>query len=242
MVISRVRMGLKSMKSRVDERRTKSHPALDIIKTRVEERVTAAGVSRNEASRRAGLGLSYVNDLLSGKSLNPTRESLAKLGAVLNTDADYFFGAQDVPRIGASQANSNLPASNIREADALAIPLFHIGLTDPDGFFPLSVERRSNWASPLTASRDTYSITVPDDTMAPRYRIGEVVIVNPSKPVVHGGFAVVRQTDDRVAIREVVTISPDKISVRCLNGEAVIDIPRSKVKSLDRIVGSCELA
>ncbi|WP_445215943.1 XRE family transcriptional regulator [Bradyrhizobium sp. Pa8] len=224
----------------MDDKRPKAHPALDTIKTRVEERVAAAGVSRNEASRRAGLGLSYVNDLLSGKSLNPTRESLAKLGQVLDTDADYFFGTQNTPK------TSSLPPSNLLSVEAPvmasgAIPLFHIGLPDPDGFFPLASERRASWTSPLVASREVYAITVPDDCMAPRYRMGEIAIVSTNKPVVHGGFAVVRQKDDRVAIRQIVSISTDKIVVRCLNGETDIDLPRSQVKALERIIGSCEL-
>ncbi|MCP1790971.1 transcriptional regulator with XRE-family HTH domain [Bradyrhizobium diazoefficiens] len=234
---------MKNMKSRAEEKRTKAHPALDTIKARMQERLLAAGLSGREASVRAKLGLTYANDILSGRSLNPTRETLAKLGAVLDTDADYFFGKQNTPR--------NLPASNLlqmRETvapDALppvgAIPLFQIGLTDPDGFFPLSADRRTAWTSSLVSNRDAFAITVPDDCMAPRYRIGEVVVVSPSKPVVHGGFALVRQTDDRVAIRQIVTISTDKIAVRCLNGEADIDIPRSQVKALERIIGSCEL-
>jgi transcriptional regulator with XRE-family HTH domain len=230
------------MKSRAEEKRTKAHPALDTIKARMQERLLAAGLSGREASVRAKLGLTYANDILSGRSLNPTRETLAKLGAVLDTDADYFFGTQDTPR--------NLPSSNLlqmRETvvpDAPSvgtIPLFQIGLTDPDGFFSLRADRRTAWTSSVASNRDAFAITVPDDCMAPRYRIGEVVVVSPSKPVVHGGFALVRQTDDRVAIRQIVTISTDKITVRCLNGEADIEIPRSQVKALERIIGSCEL-
>lgn len=191
---------------------------------------------------RGKLGLTYANDILSGRSLNPTRETLAKLGAVLDTDADYFFGTQATPRLPASNL---MPVRGNALTEALlpsaTIPLFQIGLTDPDGFFALSQDRRSAYTSPLVSNRDSYAITVPDDCMAPRYRIGEVVVVSPSKPVVHGGFALVRQTDDRVAIRQIVTIATDKISVRCLNGEADIDIPRSQVKALERIIGSCEL-
>ncbi|MBB4398688.1 S24 family peptidase [Bradyrhizobium sp. ERR14] len=230
------------MKSRADDKKTRAqaHPALDTIKSRVEERVAAAGLSKNEASRRAGLGLSYVNDLLAGKSLNPTRESLAKLGQVLDTDADYFFGTQGTPRIS-SHPVSNLLPIEMPQSTAGTIPLFHIGLPDPDGFFPLVAERRASWTSPLLVSRDVYAITVPDDCMAPRYRMGEVALVSPSKPVVHGGFAVVRQTDDRVAIRQIITISADKIVVRCLDTNADIDLPRKNVKALERVIASCEL-
>lgn len=240
MVIKRVRAGLTNMKSRADDKKTRAHPALDTIKTRVEERVIAAGLSKNEASRRAGLGLSYVNDLLAGKSLNPTRESLAKLGQVLNTDADYFFGTQGSPKLSSHPVSNLLPVETPITATG-TIPLFNIGLPDPDGFFPLAAERRASWTSPLVVSRDVYAITVPDDSMSPRYRMGEVALVSPSKPVVHGGFAVVRQTDDRVAIRQIITISTDKIVVRCLDNNADIDLPRSQVKALERIIASCEL-
>lgn len=241
MVISRVRRGLRDMNAKAT---TRAHPQLETIKARVEERVSAKGISKNEASRRAGLGLSYVNDLLAGKSLNPSREGLSKLAVVLDTDVNYFFGKQSLPRIGTTSQETDGLTGLPRVHETVhnpTIPLFQIGLTDPDGFFSLNPSRRTSWTSPLAAPADTYAVTVPDDTMAPRYRIGEVVVVSPSKPVAHGGFAIVRQTDDRVAIREVVSISPDKIGVRMLNGENIIDIPRSQVKSLERIVGSCEL-
>ncbi|MBB4377075.1 LexA family transcriptional regulator [Bradyrhizobium sp. SBR1B] len=232
------------MKSRAEEKRTKAHPALETIKARIAERLVAAGLSGREASVRAKLGLTYANDILSGRSLNPTRETLAKLGTVLDTDADYFFGTQDTPRnTPHSKLAALISAAPAVEATAArsTIPLFQIGLPDADGFFALSADRRSTWASPLASERDAYAITVPDDCMAPRYRMGEVVVVSPTRPVMHGGFALVRQTDDRVAIRQIVTIWTDKITVRLLNGKGDMDIPRSEVKALERIIASCEL-
>ncbi|WP_234713357.1 LexA family transcriptional regulator [Rhodopseudomonas palustris] len=227
------------MKSKMiaEDKARKAHPLIETIKARVEERVTAANLSRNEASRRARLGLSYVNDLLADKSRNPTREALAKLAKVLDTDVAYFFGEQDVPRMGVFPASGTANQVNGHGQ----IPLYQIGLTDLDGFFALLDSSRVPWTSPITNSPGSYCVTVPDDTMAPRFRIGEVVVVNPSKPVLHGGFAVVRLTDKRVAIREVVTIAPDKVSVRTLGDQTVTDIPREKVERLDRIVATCEL-
>lgn len=242
MVLSAVRGKREMAKAAAPERKHRVHPRLETIKERIEERVLVLNASRNELSRRAGLGLSYVNDLLSGKSLNPTKEGLLKLAPILDCDFAYLVGEQPTPRINANGRPSPAPTGrDFSGSSAKLVPLYQIGLTDPDGFFPLNDSRRAPWMIPVGDS-DVYCITVPDDTMAPRFRIGEVVIVNPSKPVAHGGFAVVRQTDDRVAIREIVTISPDKISVRLLSDTSIIDIPRSQVKSLERIIGSCELA
>ncbi|WP_316206037.1 XRE family transcriptional regulator [Bradyrhizobium sp. SZCCHNR3058] len=241
-VLSIGRTGKRNMaKAAQAERKHRVHPKLETIKERVEARVMALQISRNELSRRAGLGLSYVNDLLSGKSLNPTKEGLMKLAPILDCDYAYLVGEQPTPRINENgNGSQNLAGREPDTSTAKSIPLYQIGLTDPDGFFALNNSRRTPWTMPVS-NDDMYCITVPDDTMAPRFRVGEVVIVNPNKPVAHGGFAVVRQTDDRVAIREVVTISLDKISVRMLSDAATIDIPRAQVKSLDRIIGSCEL-
>jgi phage repressor protein C with HTH and peptisase S24 domain len=224
------------MKKAISAKRT--HPAIDTIKARVEERVKAANVSRNEASRRAGLGLSYVNDLMSDRSRDPSRESLAKLGAVLDTDAAYFFGEQETPRITRKTESEGRPAEVVH---GTSYPLYQIGLTDPDGFFALNDSAKSMMPSPLNNARDVYCVSVPDDTMAPRYRTGEAVMVNPKMPVKHGGFALIRQSDDRVAIREVVSISVDKITVRCIGDQSIVEMPRGSVKSLERIIGSWEL-
>ncbi|BAM87641.1 hypothetical protein S58_16330 [Bradyrhizobium oligotrophicum S58] len=238
MVLSFGRTGNGTMAKAVQPgRKHRVHPKLETIKERVEERVLGLKTSRNELSRRAGLGLSYLNDLLSGKSLNPTREGLTKLAPVLDCDYAYLVGEQDTPRTAATGV---LP-QNVEPVTLVmkSITLYQTGLTDPDGFFALNDSRRAPFVMPL--SNDVYCIAVPDDTMAPRFRVGEVVIVNPNKQVGHGGFAVVHQTDGRVAIREVVTISIDKITVRMLGDGTVVDLPRSQVKALDRIIGSCEL-
>jgi transcriptional regulator with XRE-family HTH domain len=244
-MLSAAPLGNDGMKSKggLVVKRGQTHPAIETIKERVEERRTAANLSRNEASRRAGLGLSYINDLMSDKSKNPGHEGLVKLAALLDTDVDYFYGKQPFPRkegyITSRPAIATIADDN--GAILASLPLYQIGLTDPDGFFSLPESRRTPWPMPV-ANSDVYCVTVPDDMMAPRFRVGEVVIVNPSKPVLHGGFAVVRMADERVAIREVVKIASDMICVRSLNDQAIQEIPRANIKSLDRIVGSCELA
>ncbi len=223
-------------------KRGQVHPALETIKERIEERRLAANLSRNEASRRAGLGLSYINDLMSDKSKNPGQDGLVKLAELLDTDVEYFLGMQDTPRKEGVIARAPIAIKPEPErVAASSIALYQIGLTDPDGFVALPESRRSPW--PLSIdSASAYCVTVPDDTMAPRFRVGELVVVNPDRPVVHGGFAIVRLTDGRVAIREVVNIAPDVITVRSLSDQATREIPRSEVDKLHRIIGSCELA
>src|SRR5262249_44334362 len=115
---------------------------------------------------------------------------------------------------------------------------YRVGLPDHDGFFKLDESMKTTMPN-LLGNEGIYCVTVPDDTMSPRYHSGEVVFVNPHRPVARG-YALVRQTDGRVAIREIVLISPDKITIRSFDKDASVEIPRDKVASLERIVASAE--
>lgn len=218
---------MKVRKSDIIARRQKeAHPAFEMIKQRIQERLRTLRLAQTRASELAGLNKGFINDLIAGRSQNPGADELESLARALDCTVEYLLGEQD-----------SLPASDT-SPKASGLPLYQIGLTDSDGFFSIPASHRQ-WQFP---SSGAYCITVPDDTMTPRFRIGEVAIVDPSRTILSGGPAVIRQTDGRVAIREVVSISPDKITVRLLKDETVIEIPRDRVEKLDRIVGVCELS
>ena len=65
---------------------------LDTLRQRLRERLAAVGLSANEASRRSGLGLSYVNDILCGKATEPKPERLAALAATLVCTPGWLAG------------------------------------------------------------------------------------------------------------------------------------------------------
>jgi SOS-response transcriptional repressor LexA len=238
MALSRVfRRGSKKVTKKIEERIKKEHPAIEIIKERIAERLDTLNLSMNLASQRGGLGLSYVFDVMNDKNRNPQKAGLMKLAQALDCDVEYLTGEQAAPRAHEIQVTPHVAAST-----AAPIKLYNIGLTDPEGFFKADESNKSNFVSPVQPSgAGIYCLTVPDDTMAPRYGFGEVVIVNPRKSASKGGFAVVRMTDDRLIIREVVNIGLDKIAVKCLATNEVTELPRQDVKSLERIVASCEL-
>jgi transcriptional regulator with XRE-family HTH domain len=203
---------------------------LETIKGRIKERLSAKGLSANSASRRAGLGLSYLNDLLTGKSRNPTRQNLAKLATILDCDVDYFYGEVDTPhRTEAMRApdNDNRPR------------VYGIGMTDRDGFFLLDDANLIDIGAWYNGAPNSYAVTVPDDCMEPRYSAGEIVLANPMRPVSRGCCAVIRMTDDRALIREIVAISPDKITVKRSGGDPT-EIKRDDIKAIHRIVASRE--
>lgn len=70
---------------------------IEIIRRRIRERLAATGMSANEAGRSAGLGVSYANDILSGKSKRPSAHRLARLAGVLGCSLEWLTGSEDAP-------------------------------------------------------------------------------------------------------------------------------------------------
>lgn len=212
--------------------------ALELMQKRIRERLAKTGLSANAAGRAAGLGLSYVNDLLAGKSKNPVPHRLAMLAEVLECDLEYLTGEQDSPRKHVRLAHDNTAAAS----PGISVELYSVGLPDPEGFFTLSQNSAEGitLGSMLTAA-GAYAIIVPDDANAPRYFAGEVVVTNPARPVSRGGFAVVRMKDGRATIRRIDAIMTDKVVVTAIGADSSVDIPRQDVEAVHKIVGTAEL-
>lgn len=73
------------------------HPKIKIIRQRIRERLTVTGLSANAAGQLAGLGLSYANDILSGKSRNPVPNRLGMLAGALGCSPEWLSGEDDAP-------------------------------------------------------------------------------------------------------------------------------------------------
>src|SRR5690606_23964459 len=71
-----------------------SVPATSLQK-RVRERMTHLDVNAYETAKRAGLGPSFVRDILRGKTRSPSAQNLAKLAVALETTAGYLLGAAE---------------------------------------------------------------------------------------------------------------------------------------------------
>lgn len=213
--------------------------ALELMQKRIRERLAKTGLSANAAGRSAGLGLSYVNDLLSGKSKKPVPHRLAQLAQVLDCDVEYLLGEQDHPRSHVRLVSDNTPKD---PGPGSSVQLYNVGLPDADGFFRLTSEafEAITLGSMLTAA-GAYAIVVPDDANAPRYFAGEVVVTNPARPVSRGGFAVIRMRDGRASIRRVDSILGDKVVVTSISDGVTVEIPRQDVEAVHKIVGTAEL-
>lgn len=56
------------------------------------------GLNAYQTAKKAGLGDSFVRDILRGKTRSPNADNLAKLAVALETTVDWFYGESDEDR------------------------------------------------------------------------------------------------------------------------------------------------
>ncbi len=65
------------------------------LQTRVAERMKELGLKAAPLATKAGLGQSFVRDILRGKTAVPKADNLARLATALGTSPEYLLGADD---------------------------------------------------------------------------------------------------------------------------------------------------
>ncbi|MCB5205040.1 LexA family transcriptional regulator [Neorhizobium sp. T786] len=61
------------------------------LQKRLRTRMDMLGLNALQTAKKAGLGDSYVRDILRGKTRSPNVENIAKLASALDTTPDWFF-------------------------------------------------------------------------------------------------------------------------------------------------------
>lgn len=66
------------------------------LQARVKRRMSDLGLNAYLCAKKAGLGETYVRDIIRGKTRRPSADNLAKLAAVLDTSTKYLMGDDNV--------------------------------------------------------------------------------------------------------------------------------------------------
>lgn len=67
----------------------------EILRQRIGERVNSLKISWRRASLEAGLEAGFIQDLVTGRSTNPSTQALESLASVLQCSAAYLTGEGD---------------------------------------------------------------------------------------------------------------------------------------------------
>lgn len=154
-----------------------------IIATRLKQALSERGMSAAELSRVAEVNTSFIYDVLSGKSLNPSTITLAKVANVLGVSLPYLVGAEE----GQALSGQSFAAKDMLAISSLSIRVSKAGemmvtekpAADPRYFFHREwLEKRLK-----TSPKHVRQVELQGDGMQPTLSEGDVALVDTSKTI-----------------------------------------------------------
>lgn len=95
------------------------------------------------------------------------------------------------------------------------------------------------WVEYWTGDPNAYALRIKGDSMHPRYRAGEFVVITPSIEAQPGRDVVVKLHDGKCLLKELNWIRGDEIQLLSINnGYAPMTIPKEEVECICRVAGS----
>lgn len=175
----------------------------------IRERMKSAGFrSAAELTKAAGLKGTYVKDILSGKSKNPTGSRLVKVAAALGCAVGELTGegataktpesVQPLPPANATRVDS-LPVNIHRDDMPRDIPLLGVAVGGHDGEFTLNGEPVDYVRRPggLMHRKGVFAVSMSGDSMVPWRKPREPVYVDPNQRPDIGDHVVIELKADR---------------------------------------------
>ena len=92
----------------------------------------------------------------------------------------------------------------------------------------------------LVGVSNAFALYVDGESMEPRYYAGEMLYVNPNRPVTRGCFVAVELADGQCLIKQFIRRNDDNLVLSQFNPPKEIRLPGAKVKRIYRITGSGE--
>lgn len=192
---------------------------------RIKAALEEAGISRVEIARRVGVTPQAVNGWLTTGTI--ATERLAQVARECGVSLEWLAS-------GNAEREGNLPNVVPIVGHAMATP-------GEDGFFsdmglpPGGGDGFARWPS---RDPSAYALRVKGDSMQPRIRPGELIVVEPNSPVSPGDDVLVKLTDGRRLVKQLLYRRAGNVVLGSINtAHTPVTIPQDEVEALQLVVG-----
>ena len=137
-------------------------------------------------------------------------------------------------RVAATQGQRDLPV--------MGTVVMGTGRGDSDGFLFIQGEAKEFVERPanLKGVFNALALYMDGDVMEPRYYAGELLYVNPNRPLTKNCFVAVELADGQGLIRQFLRRSEDEVVLRQFNPAKDLHLKAGNVRKIYRITGAAE--
>lgn len=212
----------------------------ETLADRLRHRMKELGLKALPVAETAGVGRSFVYDILRGKSAEPSGEKLSKIATVLKVPVEYLLHGGD--------SDGDHPAGDRSDHDYVAVPFIMVEADMGGGAIvddevagdPWHFARRWLYETLRLQPSALKLIRVRGDSMEPTLLSGDVVMIDTSRTsprptgifVLHDGFGLVAKRLERVPNSDPATVKVISDNTRYSPYER----PAEEIRIIGRIV------
>jgi phage repressor protein C with HTH and peptisase S24 domain len=229
---------------------------------RIDARLESLQRNDREISIQASGKPDLIRDIRRGRA--PRADRLAQLADALQTTPDYLLGRSEVPAAN-GQPVDEAPFTAIASL-ARDLPVYGTALGADvdfirveDGAGPVAIEQSTvdmagaidymRRPPRLENNRDAYAVITVGESMYPRFRHGEYLLVDPRRPPSIGDDVVIQlrapsDDGDRVVSVLIKTLSrrtASHLELEQFNPPAIFRVPMSAVAAIHRVTAWSEV-
>jgi len=208
----------------------------------------ARGTNPHRLSSEAGIGNTYIRDILRGRVQRPSHDNLAAIAAKLGVSVAELLDGRAADAPGAPQSREPSGRTSI-VTDGLVgdrdFPVYACAQGGPDGSLILSYEpiEMIRRPGPLIGVVGGFAMYIVGDSMSPRYEHGDLVLVHPTRPARAGDDVLVilrHNADDgarHAMVKQLIRRDDSAIKLRQFNPRDEFTVKLEKVSGVHQIVG-----
>ncbi|MGO1121228.1 XRE family transcriptional regulator [Rhodovibrionaceae bacterium A322] len=223
-------------------------------------------LSQPQLAQQLGVTQQAVQQLESGRTRAP--RYLLKLARLMSLDAEALSEGRSVPLSPQAQVTgqplapadagihsafpsdaANPVATTSDVTDAIPappgprdLPVYASAQAGPDGmtvsYDPIEWLERP---APLASVPNAFAMYVVNDSMEPRFRQGDLLLIHPQRPIRRGQTVLIIQRDEageeRAYVKELLQLTADQVTLRQLNPDSELTLARASVTGLHLVVG-----
>jgi len=207
------------------------------LSARLREARREAGLSQARLAKLADLTQPTLSSLENGESKGSSRT--AQIAAVLGVNALWLAQGEGPKYLkkASTAVKSELETLGRTLSPSQTVKVVGEIMGGSEGYLEESLTSDNLYILAHTRDLQAYAVRVRGDSMRPRYRPGEYLLIEPSYESRPGEDVAICLKDGRKMLKELIIMHPTEIEVLSVSDGQRLTISRKEINSIHRVAG-----